>query len=166
MNIKEEWRPIKGYEGYYEVSNLGRVRRCAVILKERISKYGYANVTLYGRSKPKTCRVHRLVAEAFIENFGERPYVNHIDGCKKNNCVKNLEWSTQKENVQHAYKIGLAHGAGGENNPYAKLTNDQAEEIRNVYIPYDKEYGGRKLAQKYGVSRSVISLIVNNKSYL
>ena len=108
--MKEEWKPIKGYEGLYEVSNMGRVKSLRYG-KERImstpdNSIGYRNVTLVKRAH-KQKRVHRLVAEAFIPNPMNLPVVNHLDGDKHNNCVSNLEWCTKKENTNHAIKTGL-----------------------------------------------------------
>ena len=119
--IKEElWKDIKGYEGLYQVSNLGRVKS---LNKNKVGRYStylkkgkilscnynhnrYGKITLYKNGKHKEKRVHRLVAEAFIPNPDNKPQVNHIDNNSKNNKVENLEWVTVKENVQHAYKIG------------------------------------------------------------
>ncbi|AWH15268.1 NUMOD4 motif protein [Enterococcus phage vB_EfaS_AL2] len=110
--MKEEWRDIKGYEGLYQVSNLGRIKSlkrttnnysCNTdkILKPSFNKKGYLQLQLCKDNCAKTCRVHRLVAEAFIANHGNKPEVNHIDEDKTNNMVSNLEWVTSKENVNH-----------------------------------------------------------------
>lgn len=91
--INEEWKPVKGYEGLYEVSNIGRVRslkRAAtsgIVLKQTM-KHGYMHVCLSKENKPSTKRVHRLVAEAFIANPMDKPVVNHIDGDKTNKLCK------------------------------------------------------------------------------
>ena len=109
--MKEEWKPIKGYEGLYEVSNMGRVKSLHYG-KERImsapnGSSGYRRVNLSKQTTRKIKRVHRLVAEAFIPNPMNLPVVNHLDGDKHNNCVSNLEWCTNKENTNHAIKTGL-----------------------------------------------------------
>lgn len=108
--MKEEWKPIKGYEGLYEVSNMGRVKSLRYG-KERImstpdDSSGYKRVKLT-KQITKGKQVHRLVAEAFIPNPMNLPVVNHLDGDKHNNCVSNLEWCTKKENTNHAIKTGL-----------------------------------------------------------
>lgn len=120
--MKEVWKPIEGYEGLYEVSNLGRIkglRRDVAIPNPRLgtvgyrtyperikpcveNRYGYYQVTLSKEAKSRTLRVHRLVALAFIPNPDNKPYINHIDGNKKNNRVSNLEWCTASENNWHA----------------------------------------------------------------
>lgn len=101
----EEWRPICGYEGLYEVSSLGRVKSLAneFLRKEKILKFGkmkngYLYVNLCKEGKMKNCTVHRLVANAFIENTNNFKCVNHKDECKTNNCVNNLEWCTYQYN--------------------------------------------------------------------
>ena len=114
---KEVWKDIKGYEGLYQVSNLGRVKSLAHvtiqkngsklsvkgrILKPNVRKEGYHRVGLYrGHSKPKWYFVHRLVCGAFHENPDNKPCVNHIDENKANNKASNLEWCTYEENNNH-----------------------------------------------------------------
>lgn len=116
----EEWRPVPGYEGMHEVSNFGRVkslsfevigrggkprRKKELILKPGILGRFYHGVKLSGMHR--LLLVHRLVAQAFIPNPENKPYVNHIDGHKTNNHVSNLEWVTPAENNSHALKSGL-----------------------------------------------------------
>ena len=115
MERLEVWKDVVGYEGLYQVSNLGRVKSIGhknnhkdeIILKQSSNYIGYKVVTLCKDKVQKEVRVHRLVAIAFIENPQNKPYVNHIDGIKDNNHVSNLEWTTQKENMHHASKSGL-----------------------------------------------------------
>lgn len=99
--MEEVWKDVKGYEGLYHVSNLGRVRRNGRILKARVKRKGYLGVVLYNKSEPKHYTIHRLVAEAFIPNHENKPQVNHIDENKTNNTAANLEWVTAKENANH-----------------------------------------------------------------
>ncbi len=117
MNPHEEWRPIRGHEGRYEVSSLGRVRslprkRCPVlrILGERLDKQGYVHVALYADG-PRSFLVHRLVCLAFHgDPPADRPDVNHIDGSKRNNAAANLEWTNDSLNVTHAFRVlGVKH---------------------------------------------------------
>ena len=118
----EEWRDIVGYEGCYQVSNLGRVKSLPrhlmyddgrayfypekVIKNQRVST-GYRCVTLYGVNGRRQHYVHRLVAIAFIPNLNAANDINHIDGCKTNNIASNLEWCSRSENIKHAYDMGL-----------------------------------------------------------
>lgn len=110
--MQEIWKPIKDFEGLYEVSNLGQVRsfynREAKILKPGKDKRGYLKVGLHKNGKRHTKLVHRLVASTFIPNPQNKSQVNHIDGNKQNNAVENLEWCTAKENSQHAWNTGLS----------------------------------------------------------
>ena len=119
--MEEIWRDIEGYEGLYQVSNLGRVKalKKTIIkriykynLKERIKKHmpspvGYCMVSLTKNSEERKQTVHRLVACAFIPNPENKPQVNHINGTKSDNRVENLEWCTSQENNIHAVKTGL-----------------------------------------------------------
>ena len=99
---KEIWRPIKGYEELYEVSNYGKVRTTkGRMLKQHINQFGYCKICLSKNGKQKEYAVHRLVATAFIPNVRGVEFVNHIDECKANNHVDNLEWVTARENNYH-----------------------------------------------------------------
>ena len=110
---QEQWKPIKGYEGKYDVSNFGRVRsyyKGLHIKTQRINNCGYCYVKLYVRGKrQKMARVHRLVAEAFIPNQDNMSDVNHKDMNKLNNHVSNLEWTSHADNVKHSYDSGKRH---------------------------------------------------------
>lgn len=121
-NFKNEiWKDVKGYEKHYKISNYGRVLSCGknvwnrfayiyrdnFILKKR-NNLGYNVVVLYLNGKRNVVKVHRIVAEHFIANPENKPFVNHIDGNRENNRIDNLEWCTAKENVRHAWATGLA----------------------------------------------------------
>ena len=121
--MEEVWKDINGYEGLFQISNLGRVKRLEKSFidsigrkynyKEKIYKLqkdnnGYLLVTL---PKSKLFRVHRLVANAFLENPNNLKEINHIDGNKSNANVLNLEWVTHKENMKHALESGLMDNA-------------------------------------------------------
>ena len=109
---KEVWRDIEGYEGLYQVSNMGRVKslgrkdRFGRVIKERIlepavTHNGYLRVGLHVDGKRKMLRVHRLVCEAFHENPDNKSEVNHVNEDKTDNRACNLEWSTRTENCNH-----------------------------------------------------------------
>lgn len=123
------WKQIRGYEGLYEVSDKGIIRRVErktirkshgilpiskKVLKQRIDRYGYAQVALTKGLERKSYGVHRLVLIAFSEHLTDDEVrelqVNHIDGNKLNNVLPNLEWVTPAENVHHAIKTKLRHG--------------------------------------------------------
>lgn len=103
--MTEIWKDIKGYEGIYQVSSRGKVRSFHFGKNIKILRFsirgGYANVILYKNKKRKTFSVHRLVAEAFIDNPNDLPEVNHKDEDKLNNQVENLEWCTPKYNSNY-----------------------------------------------------------------
>lgn len=132
--VGEEWRPVKGWETIYHVSNLGRVKRLAHVDKyvrsdtgKTVDRYvadlimklqdhdGYDEVGLIYMNKTEYIMVHRLVAQAFVPNPDNLPQVNHIDGNKRNNKLSNLEWCTGQENIDHAVKTGLRHNPKGIN---------------------------------------------------
>lgn len=108
----EEWKDIKGYEGIYQVSSYGRIRSLDRIVERKTGNYhiegrilrqnddthGYLKVNLTKHDKKKTFKVHRLVAQAFIENPNNYECVNHKDENKQNNNIKNLEWCTKEYN--------------------------------------------------------------------
>lgn len=174
--VKEVWKDITEYEGYYQVSNLGRVRGVdryvgyknglkrlykGKILKLRSNKYGYMYIKLNKYGNSKNAILHRLVATAFIENKDGLGQVNHIDGNKSNNNVSNLEWCDHSHNQKHAYRTGLNIPRKGEELVYTKLTEIEVLEIRKLY-----EFTNitqNKIADRYKVSHQLISLIVNKK---
>lgn len=114
---KEEWRDIIGYEGKYQVSNLGRVRSLQYhntkgvkrigLLKPAKDGCGYYRCALSKKNILTTYKVHRLVAAAFIPNPNNYPQINHKNGIKTDNRVENLEWCNNSWNQLHAYRTGL-----------------------------------------------------------
>jgi hypothetical protein len=170
MTDSERWCPIPGYEGWYEVSSFGRVRRilgCRGATAGRILRQhfagGYPALSLYRNDRKTKFQVHVLVATAF---YGPRPpgyHVNHKDTDKSNNRADNLEWITPAANVQHALAHGLHGGRPlpGEANGRAKLGAASVEEIRRL----KGRLGARMIAKRFGVSRSAVQLIHQGKSW-
>lgn len=105
----EIWKEIANYDGKYEVSNNGNVRNSKTkkLLKPSDNSFGYYKVCLSKNGKITTHRVHRLVAETFLNNPDELPQVNHINGIKTDNRVENLEWVSIKDNIIHSFANGL-----------------------------------------------------------
>lgn len=144
--IEEIWKDVVGYEGYYQVSNKGNVRRLPTIVnhsepgckahkKGRILKqsfntvFGYLTAQLSKYGEVKTFRVNVLVAKAFIENPENKPQVHHINGVKTDNIVSNLEWVTKMENKRHAIRMGLVKGIDASK-MITKETLDKMEAMR------------------------------------
>lgn len=159
-------KEIKGYEGLYEIDDLGNVtsvKRNAT-KKATVFPSGYAYVRLHKNGEGKSFRVHRLVAEAFLPNPNGYEQVNHINGVKTDNYLGNLEWCNSFQNMRHAKNIGLFN-VSGESNPSAKLTKSDVVNIRNEYVPNSKQYGTVALAKKYGVSNVMIGKIVRRENW-
>lgn len=169
--MQEEWRPVVGYEGSYEVSNYGEVRgvdrwvpsihgerfKKGVIKNKKTDKDGYFRVYLSKSSKKKQFMVHRLVAEAFIKNPDNRPVVNHIDGNKQNNAITNLEWCTRSENDLHAFRLGLRiPTCGGTSKAVYKL------DIKTMSI-IGKYSSLTEAGRQNGLTTQSISYVVNGK---
>lgn len=162
----EEWRDVEGYEGFYQVSNFGRVKRIKCIrphiLKPTLIS-GYCYVDLSKQNQTKQHRIHRLVAKAFIPNPNCKPEINHIDGHKLNNHVANLEWATGVENMEHAVKLGLQKSGADVYN--AGLTLEQANEILSSYVAGSQQFGSKALAKKFGVTYRQILRVVHGRTY-
>jgi hypothetical protein len=168
------WKPVVGFEGYYEVSNTGLIKRAKgktiykdgriaffseTILKPSINKKGYLTVYLSKNSKKYSITIHRIVAIAFINNFNNKPQVNHINCDKKDNSVSNLEWCTNSENQYHAVKNNLI--SHGELHLSAKLNNIKVIEIRELF----KYKTTKELSFIYNVSISTINSIKYKKTW-
>ena len=151
--LNEEWKDI---QYGYKISNQGRVKNPqGKILGGSTHKDSYRFVTIKGKQIP----IHRIVAENFIENKYDKPFVNHKDGNKMNNSVDNLEWVTQQENIQHSYKNKLQPSA--VKTYKGKFTDEQRQQIKDEYNNTD--ISRRQLALKYNVSHTCICDIINDK---
>ena len=159
---QEEWRPVVGYDGYYEVSSLGRVKsvgnrkgswKTPHILKTQDNGKGYKVVCLHRDGGYSFKTVHRLVAVAFIPNQENRSDVNHIDGDKSNNVVWNLEWATKSENAIHARDVL------GKLYFNRRLTDEQVIAIRSDDRPE------HVVGEEYGLSQTAINAIRTGRTY-
>lgn len=167
--MTEIWRDIEGYEGKYEVSNLGRIkslkrkgRREEQILESYLDLKGYPMIQVCKNGKKHPTKIHRLVAEAFIVNFNNKPQVNHIDGNKSNNIVINLEWCSCSENIIHAFKMGLYKSRKGEQSGHHKLSEKEAKEIKNLK---GKGLSQKVIGKMFNISNSTVGRIHNNKCW-
>lgn len=163
----EMWKDIPDYDGDYQESNFGRTKsfknRKEKILKPLLNDNGYLKVILSKSGKATYYYIHNLVDMLFIPNPENKPQINHIDGCKLNNHFENLEYLTDKENLDHAVKLGLIKS--GEDNYQAKLTAEQVREIRKLYVKGSSEFGYGGLAKLYNVGKATIEDVVNYRSY-
>lgn len=180
--MKEIWKSVDGYEGLYEVSNLGKVRSLDRVIADMSEKWdkertrffkgkvlsarahtnGYLRYQLFDRNRNGTdFYAHRLVAKSFIDNHDNRPEINHIDGNKKNNIKENLEWISRKGNINHAFKTGLNHGT-------PKTTREVKLRIEDISI-IKKRYSDcgnmSQVAREYRVSMQTIMRVVKGLTW-
>jgi hypothetical protein len=167
----ERWARIR--DSPYWISDHGRVwsikRDQEIRLFGNNDSYPTFNMTI-DKDKQKTTRVHRLVAEYFVQNPDNKPWVNHLDGVKSNNHFKNLEWSTPKENTDHAFNMGLRVPMNIKqhfdplNHPSRKLTDQDVIDIKTALL--NAKYGMIKfLAEKYSVHQATIQRIKYGKAW-
>lgn len=149
------------YKGY-RVTDTGEVfGKKRFKLKPVLNKRGYYQYSLSENNVIKVIDAHRLVAILFIPNPDNKEEVNHIDGNKLNNNVWNLEWNTPMENTTHAIRTGLSNSKGSYNG-MSKLTEKQVMEIRQL----KGKLMHKEIAEKYGVGRTTITMILNNKLWV
>ena len=165
--MEEVWKDVKDFEGLYQVSNIGNVKRLVSkrVFAERligssIDRYGYVKRVLCKNGKMFHFTEHRLVGMAFVENPQNKATINHINGIKTDNKVENLEWNTQLENKQNAVNSGLTN-LKGTNHPKCKLSEEQVLEIREIGFSQTRT----SLSKKYGVCRNSILGIIMGKSW-
>lgn len=174
--MEEIWKNIPGYEGFYEVSNIGRIKsleryiitkrygkevksfKQEKILKNKIDSKGYLCVLLY-KDGCIWKRVHRLVCIAFIDNPKNKEQVNHIDGNRQNNKLENLEWCTKSENALHSYSV-LGNRTHNRNIP-----DDIINKIKQDLIDY-KKGDCKRIGDKYGLPMYTISKIKTKTIYI
>lgn len=180
--MTEEWRPVVGHEGSYEVSSAGRVRSLPRTIEVASEGSGHRR-NLRGRMlKPswdgrymilglsctgvhETARVHRLVALAFLGEPKPGQNVNHKNGQRDDNRVSNLEWTYPKQNTRHALDSGLMDGIIGENHYASILTEDAVRFIRHNYKPYSRRVGVRALGRRFGVKEATVWHVIKNRTW-
>ena len=173
--MKEKWMPIKNYEGFYEVSDKGRVRsldryvngkhknkafRKGRVLKLEKVQAGYYRVELQKNGFKERLFVHRLVADSFIPNPHNKPQVNHINSMRDDNIVYNLEWVTPKENIIHGVEYGNIKY--GEKHHLAKLSEEEVKEIFEL-----KESGAKpkEIAERLKRNVSTVGNVYYGKAW-
>lgn len=170
----EIWKNVAGYEGIYQVSNIGRVKSLGRLVQnhsgtsyfrpEQIKtlserpENGYVVTRLYKNNKGTNCYVHRLVAEAFIANPENKETVNHKNGDKHDNSVENLEWSTYTENNEHAYKTGL-NGRNHRRNKKGSVSVSQYDKDMRLIRTYPSM---REAERQTGVDCTAIGLAIKH----
>lgn len=162
--MREVWKKVKEND-YYEVSNTGKIRNTKTnkVLKAHVNNSGYYYLTLYRDTIPKKYTIHRLVASNFLdkESFN---VVNHIDGNTLNNNVNNLEWTTQKDNIQHSIKIGT-HTSKKAREALAKISKKkviQKDLNGNVLKVWDSAKDAENESEGY-YSANKISTVASGK---
>ena len=174
--MEEIWKDIKGYEGSYMISNLGRARsidRIIIrsdgvertikggILKQHNNKAGYPSFGVWKDNKRVLLMTHRIVLSEFVQNNDKTLVVNHKDGDKENNLLSNLEWCTQKFNIDHAMNNGLFDNRGIKHGN-SKISESDVLKIRKLH---KDGLNHQEIADKIGVKRRNVTSIVNRKTW-
>lgn len=164
----EIWKDIKGYENKYQVSNMGNVRSLNYkrtgkikLLNNRLDKDGYLIIDL--NNPRKTCKVHRLVAQHFIDNPENKAEVNHISGIKTDNNVSNLEWCTREENERHAWDNGLCERTREIARKNAAIGTESLKKQVKCITTGEIYESTREASRQTGICQSGISACCRNK---
>lgn len=179
--MQEAWKPVVGFEGIYEVSNFGKVQSLDRMVRHvsksgrvgerlfpgRVLKlvdhtHGYKSAVLCDSPKRSALLIHRVVAEAFIPNPDNLPWINHKDANKSNNRVDNLEWCTPSDNMQHAMKLGLHPVLRGSQRGTAKLNEESVAAIKKLLT---LGFSNEEIANLFKVSTAPISYIRTGKAW-
>ena len=179
-NTQEIWVDVSGFEPFYEISTLGRIRSKprmkrirggglqpipARLITAQLLKNGYFYVTLWsGKTKGTTTPLHRVIAKAFIPNPENKPEVNHLNGIRTDNSIENLEWCTTRENALHKYRV-LGYKCPttlkGTANKAAKLNDDKVRQI--LTLAGSVSMAG--IAQRFSVSKRAVQFIIHRKTW-
>lgn len=171
--MTEEWRDVIGYEGYYQVSNIGRIRRVKQyrntffgrIIKPSLKKKGrayYKYVTLSKDNIVKTLAIHRMEAIAFLGiPIESKNVTRHLDGNSLNNIISNLEWGTMSENTKDSIRHGTFVDNTGSKHGMSRLTESMISVIRRM----SKTMIRRVIADYFGVGVSTIDDVVNGRTW-
>lgn len=161
--MKKGYKEIKGYEGHYGISEMGRVWSSKS--KRHLSKVRKANGYWYVSLKDENGKtrmhfIHRLVAIYWLPNPNNLPQVNHINGRKNQNSIKNVEWICNKRNMAHAHAEGLVKCRKGK-----KILHLTEQEVKRVYLGVRLDDWSINYAAKFiNRSRTVVSSIINKRS--
>ena len=177
----EIWKPLRGYEGLYEVSNKGRIKSLprnylrkrkgrkdhivkvkGKVLKQCVGTTGYYIIRIRKDKKCKTKKVHRLIAKTFLPEIKGCNIVNHIDGNRLNNSIENLEWTTHQGNSDNAIERGSIDMKGSKHY-FAKLTEQDVIQIRELWR--SGNYTQVEIANMFNVGRKNITKIVNRQRW-
>lgn len=168
----EIWKPIGGYEGFYEVSNKGRIKSlgrkgsgCSGedrIIRTPNGNNRYCTFAISIKGKRKQLQLHRVVAIAFIPNTENKPEVNHINAVKTDNTVENLEWCSSSENTIHGLGLGIMNTAKGTQKPNARFTEG---EVKIIKEKLSRGVKGSDIAKEYGVNKVLIYNIKSGKTW-
>lgn len=177
--MQEKWKDIPNWESVYQVSNCGRVKRIKAAGGTVVGRiystsyknfYGYPVCTLRDSGKKEVWLVHRLVMLAFVGPCPDKHEVNHINGIRDDNRIKNLEYVTRSGNIQNTLDRGVAMGSAaegaslpGSSNPAAKLTENSIKEIRKLHKTGN--YTLKEIGKMFNVTAANISYIVNRKTW-
>lgn len=161
INCEEIWKDVVGYEGKYQVSNLGRLRSRFKIRNPVKRKDGYWHAKLRIKGVEKVKLIHRLVAESFLIGRPDQLEVNHKDGDRANSNLSNLEWVTRGENAKHAFKF-LGKSNRGEKNPRNKIPESEIKLLRT----FKNNKASREFfSKRYGILPSSVTGIINRRTW-
>lgn len=166
------WKQVVGYEGTYEVSEFGDVRRVVYydrrerdpgLLRPAKDSTGYLFVALVLNGVSKTTCVHKIVAMAFLGPRPRNREINHKDADKLNNHYSNLEYITHADNIRHGFALGKYPIGSARHNSI--LTEADVREIRSMYIPMSRKFGCKALGDMYGVATDTVHAVITKRTW-